>query len=101
DLENSISIIRQCLANLPDGEIKTDLREIKKNSWTLGYAEGQRGDIIHYVQTDDEGKIFRWKVRDPSFHNWQTIQFAVLGDIIADFPLVNKSLNLSYAGNDL
>ena len=101
DLENSIYIIRQCLANLPDGEIKTDLGEIKKNSWTLGYAEGQRGDIIHYVQTDDEGKIFRWKVRDPSFHNWQTIQFAVLGDIIADFPLVNKSLNLSYAGNDL
>jgi len=46
-------------------------------------------------------KFFRWKVKDPSFHNWQTIQFAVLGDIIADFPLVNKSLNLSYAGNDL
>ena len=67
DLENSISIIRQCLANLPDGEIKTDLGEIRKNSWTLGYAEGQRRDIIHYVQTDDKGKIFQMESERPIF----------------------------------
>jgi Ni,Fe-hydrogenase III large subunit/Ni,Fe-hydrogenase III component G len=101
DIEDSISIIRQCIENLPETEIKTKPNPVKPESFALGYAEGQRGDIIHYVHTDINGKIFRWKIRDPSFHNWQTIQFAVLGDIIADFPLVNKSLNLSYAGNDL
>ncbi|GAB6071733.1 hydrogenase large subunit [Venenivibrio stagnispumantis] len=101
DIEDSISIIKQVLADLPEGDIKTNLNEIKKNSWTLGYAESQRGNIIHFVKIDEEGKIERWKIRDPSFNNWQTIQFAVLGDIVADFPIVNKSLNLSYAGNDL
>jgi len=101
DIEDSISIIRQCLPCLTGTELYIKPSPVKPDTWALGYAEGQRGNIVHYVQTDEEGKIFRWKVRDPSFHNWQTIQFAVLGDIIADFPLVNKSLNLSYAGNDL
>ncbi len=69
--------------------------------WALGYCESQRGNIMHFVEIDKELKIARWKIRDPSFHNWQLIEFAVIGDIIADFPIVNKSLNLSYAGNDL
>jgi Ni,Fe-hydrogenase III large subunit len=48
-----------------------------------------------------DGRIHRCKVRDPSFANWPAIQWAVLGNIIPDFPLINKSFNLSYAGNDL
>jgi formate hydrogenlyase subunit 5 len=56
---------------------------------------------MYFVKTDKEGKIDRLKIRDPSFNNWQAIQWAVLGDIVADFPLVNKSLNFSYAGTDL
>lgn len=101
DIEDSISIIKEILSDLPDGEIYTKPNPVVPNSWTIGYSEGQRGSTVHFVKVDKDGKIDRLKVRDPSFNNWQAIQFAVLGDIVADFPLVNKSLNLSYAGNDL
>lgn len=101
DIEDSISIIKEVLSDMPEGEFYTQPNPVPTNRWTLGYSEGQRGNIIYFVKTDKEGKIDRLKIRDPSFNNWQTIQFAVLGDIVADFPLVNKSLNLSYAGNDL
>ncbi len=101
DIEDSIKILKEVLNNIPEGDIYKKPNPIKKDAWVLGYAEGQRGNIIHFIKTDENGNIDRLKVRDPSFNNWQTIQFAVLGDIIADFPLVNKSLNLSYAGNDL
>jgi Ni,Fe-hydrogenase III large subunit len=53
------------------------------------------------VMAGENGNIHRCKVRDPSFANWPAIQWAVLGNIIPDFPLINKSFNLSYAGNDL
>jgi len=71
-----------------------------KDGEAFGYAESNRGNIVDFVKIED-GKIVRFKPRDPSFMNWQAIQFAVLGDVIGDFPLTNKSLNLSYAGNDL
>ncbi len=130
DIEESFSIITQCLNELHAEGTQTSLNDadinIKKyklnaailtstetgvntagnNSnnavfWGLGYCESQRGNIMHFVELDERAKILRWKIRDPSFHNWQLIEFAVIGDIIADFPIVNKSLNLSYAGNDL
>ena len=66
----------------------------------FGYAESNRGSIVDFVKIEGS-KVVRFKPRDPSFMNWQAIQFAVLGDVIGDFPLTNKSLNLSYAGNDL
>jgi len=71
-----------------------------KDGEAFGYAESNRGNIVDFVKIVD-GKVARFKPRDPSFMNWQAIQFAVLGDVIGDFPLTNKSLNLSYAGNDL
>ncbi len=67
----------------------------------IGNAETSRGNAFFYISTDGEGKIYRLKYIDPSFRNWPAIQYGILGDIIADFPLVNKSMNLSYAGNDL
>ena len=50
--------------------------------------------------TDGEGKIFRWKITDPSFHNWRALKVAVRNNIVPDFPVINKSFNLSYSGND-
>jgi Ni,Fe-hydrogenase III large subunit len=64
-------------------------------------VESPKGNLIYFVMASEGDKPFRVKVRDPAFMNWQTIQFAVLGDIVADFPLINKSMNLSYSGNDL
>jgi len=71
-----------------------------KDGEAFGYAESNRGNIVDFLKIEG-GKIVRFKPRDPSFMNWQAIQFAVLGNAIGDFPLINKSLNLSYAGNDL
>jgi len=67
----------------------------------LGYAEGWRGPVLYWLKTDSAGLIERCKVVDPSFLNWQGLSYAVLGNIIPDFPLCNKSFDLSYSGNDL
>ena len=57
--------------------------------------------MLHWVQTDGEGHLSRVKVTDPSFKNWQGLAHAVPGNILPDFPVINKSFNLSYSGNDL
>lgn len=98
DIEESSNIIKTFIENMPLGDIAKNIEP--KDGEAFGYEEGQRGNITHFLRIE-QGLISRWKIRDPSFHNWPIIQKAVLGDIIADFPLINKSLNLSYAGNDL
>jgi Ni,Fe-hydrogenase III large subunit/Ni,Fe-hydrogenase III component G len=72
-----------------------------KAAQALGYAEGWRGPVLYWLKTDASGSIERCKIVDPSFHNWQALTYAVLGNIIPDFPLCNKSFDLSYSGNDL
>jgi Ni,Fe-hydrogenase III large subunit len=67
----------------------------------VALAEGWRGEIAHVAVTDDEGRVRRWKVTDPSFHDWSALAVAMAGTPISDFPLCNKSFNLSYAGHDL
>ncbi len=98
DIEESFNIIKEFISNIPEGDIYKDYK--KEDGYAFGLVEGQRGNITHMLEIENS-LISRWKIRDPSFHNWPTVQEAVLGDIIADFPLINKSLNLSYAGNDL
>ena len=67
----------------------------------VGIAEGWRGAIVHRVELDDEGRLARVKVVDPSFLNWPALPVSLADTIVPDFPLANKSFNLSYAGNDL
>jgi Ni,Fe-hydrogenase III large subunit len=67
----------------------------------FGACEAWRGPITHAVVTDAAGRIRRVKVVDPSFRNWPALEYAVLKNIVPDFPLCNKSFNLSYSGNDL
>ena len=69
-------------------------------SSALGWAEGWRGECLHWVRTDAQGRLDRVKVTDPSFKNWPAIVRAVPGNIVPDFPVINKSFNLSYSGND-
>jgi formate hydrogenlyase subunit 5 len=71
-----------------------------KDGYTLSVVESPRGQNIHWVYIRN-GKIFRYKVKTASFCNWHAIEHAVIGNIVPDFPLINKSLNLSYAGTDL
>jgi Ni,Fe-hydrogenase III large subunit len=67
----------------------------------VALTEGWRGEIVHVVVTDSVGAVRRHKVVDPSFHNWSGLAAALPGNQISDFPLCNKSFNLSYAGHDL
>ena len=67
----------------------------------LGLVEGWRGPIWHWVAIGANATLARVKVKDPSFANWPALNYAILGNIVPDFPLCNKSFNLSYSGNDL
>jgi len=67
----------------------------------VGITEAWRGAAVHRVELDDEGRLTRVKVVDPSFHNWPALPVSLADTIVPDFPLANKSFNLSYAGNDL
>jgi Ni,Fe-hydrogenase III large subunit len=64
-------------------------------------VEGWRGEIAHVAVTGGDGRFERYKVKDPSFHNWMGLAMALRGEQISDFPLCNKSFNLSYCGHDL
>ena len=66
----------------------------------LGYVEGWRGEIFHWIRTAPGNRLARCKVKDPSLQNWPALSEAILGNIIPDFPVVNKSFNLSYSGTD-
>ncbi len=74
---------------------------LNPNSFALSMVEGWRGEISHSALTDDNGQIIHYKVKDPSFQNWMALALAVRNQEISDFPVCNKSFNLSYCGNDL
>ena len=75
--------------------------ELKQNCIGISIIEGWRGEICHTAITDNDGKILHYKVKDPSMHNWMVLALAVRNQEISDFPICNKSFNLSYCGNDL
>jgi Ni,Fe-hydrogenase III large subunit/Ni,Fe-hydrogenase III component G len=98
----SVKIVGGLLFNLPEGGIISPCgNRAEAYKYAVGNAETPRGNAFFYIMADDSGKIFRLKYIDPSFRIWPSIQYGVLGNIIADFPLINKSLNLSYSGNDM
>lgn len=97
----SFNIIHQALRSLEQSvgaPMKVDIGDITSGH-ALGYTEAPRGETLYWIMIVD-GKIERCKVRDPSFCNWLAIEYAVLDNIVPDFPLINKSLSLSYSGND-
>ena len=100
EFEESVRLIKELINHLPVGEIIASSPEIKAGQ-ALGCIEGWRGPVLYWVKTNETGIIDRCKIVDPSFHNWPGLSYAVLDNIIPDFPVCNKSFNLSYAGNDL
>lgn len=97
----SIDLMLQALEVLPGGEVFRPIGRVEPFKSALGYTEAPRGENIHWVMTGENDTIFRYKIRTPSFCNWPALCHAVNGNIVPDFPLINKSFNLSYAGNDL
>lgn len=95
---DSVGIIRKLITEMPEGDV---LKAGKiKDGFAASLVEAARGQNFHWVYIRG-GVIDRYKVRTASFCNWQAIQHAVIGNIVPDFPLINKSMNLSYAGTDL
>jgi Ni,Fe-hydrogenase III large subunit len=101
EIENSIRFILEQLDHLPGPKQKSQLKDLKKNMFTIALNEGHRGEIANVLCTDANGQLVRAKIKDPSFHNWHGLALAVRENGISDFPLCNKSFDLSYAGHDL
>jgi Ni,Fe-hydrogenase III large subunit len=104
EILQSISIIRKCFAKL--AEFKTQQLisqggDLAKDAFAVSIVEGWRGEVVHIAMTDNTGNLSRYKIKDPSFNNWYGLALAVRNNGVSDFPLCNKSHNLSYCGNDL
>ncbi|MEI6348090.1 MAG: NADH dehydrogenase subunit [Bacteroidota bacterium] len=102
EVPQSMNYARKLIENIPDQSSKSiQLNNPKPKSFTLSLVEGWRGEICHCAITDDAGELILYKIKDPSFHNWLTLALAVRNNEISDFPICNKSFNLSYCGHDL
>jgi formate hydrogenlyase subunit 5 len=100
EVYESISMIRAAAENLPGGPHRAAVSTIPAGRCALGAVEGWRGEILYWVRTGEGNRIERCKIKDPSLNNWPALVEAVQGNIIADFPVINKSFNLSYSGTD-
>jgi Ni,Fe-hydrogenase III large subunit len=101
EIQRSIEFIRGQLQTLPKGHIKADMPAPDKGSIAVSLVEGWRGEICHVAVTGEDGRFAAYKVIDPSFHNWSGLSMAMRNQQVSDFPLCNKSFNLSYCGHDL
>jgi Ni,Fe-hydrogenase III large subunit/Ni,Fe-hydrogenase III component G len=100
EVKESIGIIRSAAGELPGGPHVAPPQPIPPGRCALSAIEGWRGEIIHWVRTAPGNRLERCKIKDPSVNNWPALVEAVQGNIIADFPVINKSFNLSYSGTD-
>lgn len=100
EVSESLTIIRDCAANLPAGDCRAPVRPLEPGRCALSAVEGWRGEILYWMRAGAGGRLERCKIKDPSLNNWPALVEAVGGNIIADFPVINKSFNLSYSGTD-
>jgi Ni,Fe-hydrogenase III large subunit len=101
ELEESCRIARALLSELPAGELRLPLEVPAGPRPGVGIIEGWRGPVLVAVESREPGRIHRCHAHDPSWQNWPVLEHAVIGNIVPDFPLINKSFNLSYSGHDL
>lgn len=101
EIIESLRIIRQILTLIPAGPLHSEVPSATARSLGVGWIEGWRGEVLVALHTDANGGIARLHAHDPSWQNWPLLEHAVIGNIVPDFPLINKSFNLSYSGHDL
>jgi Ni,Fe-hydrogenase III large subunit len=102
EVEESMALIEQILDRLPGGSIRADIAKGPGGTREgMAIVEGFRGDILVWLRLDQQGNIARCHLRDPSWFQWPVVEAAIEGNIVADFPLCNKSFNCSYSGQDL
>lgn len=102
EMMHSFNYVREQISIIQDGKISNTVNNrLPADAIALSMTEGWRGEIIHVAVTDETGKLTRYKIKDPSFNNWYGLALAVRDNGVSDFPLCNKSFNLSYCGHDL
>jgi Ni,Fe-hydrogenase III large subunit/Ni,Fe-hydrogenase III component G len=101
EIRQSVSLISQAVERIPAGTLRKEPGPADSDRPAFGIVEGWRGAIVHWIRVDDRQRLERVKVLDPSFLNWRPLSYAMLENIVPDFPLCNKSFNQSYSGNDL
>jgi Ni,Fe-hydrogenase III large subunit len=101
ELVESVRLIQALAARLAPGEIRIPLAASPQGSCGIGWVEGWRGEVLVALETAEGNRIHRLHPHDPSWQNWPLLERAVFGNIVPDFPLINKSFNLSYSGHDL
>ena len=101
EIQHSFEFIKEQLHVIPAGMARVPVGSLSPDSFAVTLNEGWRGEVCHVAITDEQGHFARYKVVDPSFHNWTALAYSMRNQEIADFPLCNKSFNLSYCGFDL
>ena len=101
EIQRSGVFVLEQLAALPDGPPQSNPASLLPGHLAVSMVEGWRGEICHVAITGDDGRFAHYKVIDPSFHNWMGLAIAMRNQQVSDFPLCNKSFNLSYCGHDL
>jgi Ni,Fe-hydrogenase III large subunit len=101
EIEQSLNLIDQIIEKLPAGATHQPVAGAREIREGLALVESFRGDVLAWVRIDADGRITRCHLRDPSWFQWPLLEAAVEGNIVADFPLCNKSFNCSYSGHDL
>ncbi|HQR25059.1 MAG TPA: hypothetical protein PK163_09750 [Steroidobacteraceae bacterium] len=101
ELQESCRLVDRLLATLPAGPHSGEVAEPSSDSAAIGLIEGWRGPVVVALTAGEGGSIRRCHPQDPSWHNWPVLEHAIIGNIVPDFPLINKSFNLSYSGHDL
>ena len=97
----SLRLCRELLDGLPAGPVRMELPQAPAGRLGVGWVEGWRGPVLLALESGEGGRIRRCHPHDPSWQNWPVLEHAIIGNIVPDFPLINKSFNLSYAGQDL
>jgi Ni,Fe-hydrogenase III large subunit len=101
ELLESLALCTTILDRLPHSEVSIELPLPSEGSGGLGWVEGWRGEVLVALECGPHGALRRVHPHDPSWQNWPLLEHAVIGNIVPDFPLINKSFNLSYSGVDL
>ena len=101
EIERSLEYLRAQVDALPRGPARRDCAPPQPRRFAAALVEGWRGELCHVAASDEQGRFAAYKIVDPSFHNWSGLAMALRDEAISDFPLCNKSFNLSYCGHDL
>jgi Ni,Fe-hydrogenase III large subunit len=101
ELEESMRLVVEILRHLPAGPHRTPVQAPVEGTAAVGLVEGWRGPVVVGLESGPAGSVRRCHPQDPSWHNWPALEHAIIGNIVPDFPLINKSFNLSYSGHDL